>query len=109
MSRWLQEGFAELDCTGIVVQNDFYAFGVMQCLIDRGFRVPEDISVVGFDNERDCAQSTPSLTSVGADMFELGSKAVGLLMRIINAEQVENVVIPVSVFARESTGPRQSS
>ena len=54
MEAWLEEGFRRLDCTAIIAQNDWYAMGTIECLQSRGYRVPDDISVVGFDNEPDC-------------------------------------------------------
>ena len=105
MEWWLKNGFDELRCTAIIVQNDFYAIAAMGCLMDHGYRVPEDISVVGFDNERECAEVRPALTSVGGDMFELGSRAVGMLMRVIDGETVDDSLVPVSLYVRDSTGP----
>lgn len=105
MAQWFDDGFERLDCTAIVVQNDFFAEGVIAFLTDRGYRVPGDISVIGFDNERTCAMMTPPLTSVGGDMAQLGACAMKTILRVIDGEEVANTTLPVHVFVRESTCP----
>ena len=107
MLQWLDEDFADLGCTALVLQNDQCALGVVAALTQRGYSVPGDISVIGFDNERFCANENPALSSVGANMYDLGTTAVEVVLKAIDGEQKPPTItmIEPSLFARESTGP----
>lgn len=108
MDIWIDEGFRELDCTALIVQNDFHAMGVIRSLQRHGYSIPEDISIIGFDNERAGADFCPALTSMAADMSRIGAVAVGTLMRLISGEEVEHteVLVPVRLVVRGSTAVR---
>lgn len=105
MENWLKEGFRDLDATALLVQNDLYAEGVMDALAQHGIRVPGDVSVVGFDNESRCAMMSPTLTSVGCDMADLGARALKMLLDLVDGAEVTNVTVPVRLYRRESTAP----
>ena len=68
-------------------------------------RVPQDLAVVGFDNNEESAYSSPSLTSVAPDKGAIARAAVDLLHRRAGAleVEVENVQTPFSLQVREST------
>jgi DNA-binding LacI/PurR family transcriptional regulator len=68
------------EATAILCGNDEIAFGVIRALQDSGLAVPEDVSVVGFDDHPHSRYWTPSLTTVAQDFAELGRKAVRLLI-----------------------------
>lgn len=70
--------------TAVVVASDLMAIGAMNAIIDRGLRVPEDISVVGFDNIWMAAAVRPSLTTVAQPMYDIGATAVALLARALS-------------------------
>lgn len=93
--------------TAIVIANDMMALGVMQELHERGFHVPEDISIVGFDDIAFASLCNPLLTTVRLPRTELGSKAVEALMAIIEHPERQGVEvnIPTYLVLRDSTAP----
>jgi LacI family transcriptional regulator len=93
--------------TAVVVANDMMALGVVQELHERGLRVPEDVSVVGFDDIAFAALSNPPLTTVRLPRDELGRKAVEALMAIIEHPDGQGVEIniPTYLVLRDSTAP----
>ena len=87
------------------------AIGVLDTIHDRGMRIPQDISVVGFDNIQMSEQVTPSLTTVSQQIEEKGRISVNLLMDLIEgAPTPEGRVIDVEakLIVRDSTGPVSS-
>jgi LacI family transcriptional regulator len=91
--------------TAIFASNDNMALGVMQIARDRGLRVPEDLSVVGFDDSESAGIVTPALTTVRQPLAELGRIAVSLLTRLIEGQRVEALRIELAtrLVVREST------
>jgi len=85
--------------------DDEAAFGAMKILKQRGYQVPEDISVTGFDDVEEAANHKPALSTVHQDFSELGTIAADLLLNIIggNTVEVENYVTP-SFVTRRSCG-----
>jgi LacI family transcriptional regulator len=96
------------DFTAVFCFNDIAAIGAIRALKDAGLRVPEDVSVVGFDDIQSAAYSTPSLTTVRQPLFEMGQRGAKILLeRIANREapQPAEVVMEPELVIRESTGP----
>ena len=82
------------------------AIGALTHCRRTGLRVPEDVSVVGFDDLPLASLLTPSLTTVRQPARELGMEAVKLLLSLVEgAEPVSPPPSPVSLQIRESTGP----
>nr|WP_144876575.1 LacI family DNA-binding transcriptional regulator [Microbacterium sp. 1.5R] len=81
-----QELARRRDFTAIFVANDQMAIGLMHGFRDAGIRVPEDVSVVGFDDIPVSAHVAPTLTTVHQDFPELGRRAVRLLLAQIRGE-----------------------
>ncbi len=94
----------ETDCTAIFCMADIMAVGAIRELQTKGVRVPEEISVMGFDNLNIANYCTPSLTTIGQDIFEKGKVAVELLCTTIEEEKVkpEEYRMPVTIVERES-------
>ena len=95
------------DFTAIFCFNDIAAIGAIRALKDAGRRVPEDVSVVGFDDIQSAAYSTPSLTTVRQPLFEMGQRGAQILLeRIANREAAypAEVVMEPELVVRESTG-----
>ncbi|MEK6345022.1 MAG: substrate-binding domain-containing protein, partial [Curtobacterium sp.] len=70
-----------------------------------GLRVPEDLSVVGFDDVPQAATTTPPLTTVAQPLVELGSRAVEMLLAMLRGEQTsDHVRLPTTLRVRQSTG-----
>lgn len=111
MQSWLEGDWCELGCTAIVVQNDIAAIGVMQTLQQHGIRVPEDISVVGFDGTDICELASPRLTSVQVPLYQVGQEAVrNLLDQIHNGPQApRNITLPVNLRQGNSVAPCTST
>jgi DNA-binding LacI/PurR family transcriptional regulator len=93
--------------TAIFAGNDRQAAGVYRALHERGIRVPEEMSVVGFDNLPFTEIMNPPLTTVHAPRLELGRTAATMLLRLINGEQLEmpRVVLPTHLIVRQSCRP----
>lgn len=93
--------------TALFAANDELAVGVLQACRERGIRVPEDLSVVGFDNTILSQIVTPALTTVAQPIYELGRRTVHLLMDgIENETQPKNrEVLEPRLIVRESTAP----
>ncbi len=95
------------DFTAILVANDEMCLGVLRALNERHIKVPEDISVVGFDNHEDSEFYNPPLTTVAQDCLELGEQSVSLLMQQMKEQAPEQVrvLLPTQLVSRQSTGP----
>ncbi|HTX41238.1 MAG TPA: LacI family DNA-binding transcriptional regulator [Acidobacteriaceae bacterium] len=94
------------DFTAIFCFNDTSAFGAMRALRDVGLRVPEDVSVIGFDDVVGAQFTTPSLTTVRQPLFEMGRTAAEILLRRIthpSARCPAQVVMQPELMVREST------
>lgn len=92
--------------TAVIGADDVVATGAIHGALDRGWRVPEDISVTGWDNNRVAAAMAPSLTTVEVDHERLGSHGMNcLLSRMQSQEAPENEESLTVVIWRESTGP----
>jgi LacI family transcriptional regulator len=93
--------------TAILASNDNMAVGAMQAARARGLAVPEDLSVVGYDDLEKAGIVTPALTTVRQPLAELGRTAVSLLMRLIEGQRVEalHVELAAKLVLRDSTAP----
>lgn len=88
--------------TAAIAHNDLLAIGVIQRLAKRGVRVPEDMSVVGFDDMFAAGICSPALTTLGGPHDEAARFAVELLLE---GRRNSQVVLPSQLVIRESTGP----
>jgi DNA-binding LacI/PurR family transcriptional regulator len=99
--------------TAVVSFNDVAAIGCIRALHDSGLRVPEDVSVVGFDDIKEAAFQTPSLTTIRQPLHQMGELAVQLLLQQLqpsDAKALPQVAVAPELIVRESTGPaRQKS
>jgi DNA-binding LacI/PurR family transcriptional regulator len=96
------------DFTAIFCFNDISAIGVIRAIHDAGLRVPEDISVVGFDDIISAAYQKPSLTTVRQPLREMGCAGAQILLDLIANPQKESpteIVMQPELIVRESTGP----
>jgi LacI family transcriptional regulator len=84
------------------------AIGFLQTVTAAGRRVPEDVSVIGFDNIVDAGLVDPGLTTIAAPLVSLGTTAVAYLAtrRNLETETREPVLLPARLVLRGSTGPR---
>ena len=94
------------DVTAVFAANDQMALGLIHGLKDRGIRVPEDVSVVGFDDLPDARHFLPPLTTVRQDFAALGALALQLIISsIIGEDSVEHDNIEPKLIIRASTAP----
>jgi LacI family transcriptional regulator len=96
--------------TAIVCFNDKVAIGVLSAANARGLRVPEDLSVTGFDDIDVSRASTPRLTTVRQPLQEMGRTAVTMLIRQLEGQAHEalSMELATQLIVRESTGPAPS-
>lgn len=92
--------------TAIFVAGDWMALGVIQALKDNHLRVPEDISVIGYDNLEFLKYSQPALTTVSQNKLEIGKKAAQHLIKQINGETVSSLHVDVEIIERETCQKR---
>lgn len=86
--------------------NDLMALGAMRALLEAGYRIPEDLAVVGFDDIEDARFATPALTTISPNKQRIGELSVSLLHeRIQDAYQgpPRHLEVPFQLIAREST------
>lgn len=91
--------------TALVVANDLMALGAMAALRQAGFRVPEDVSVVGFDDIDLGRYATPALTTVRQPLHLMAAAAVDLLLGLPPEVGLDPARIPVALVLRGSTAP----
>jgi len=92
--------------TAVVTVADIMAFGILKSFTVAGRRVPEDYSVVGFDDLKECAYVTPGLTTIRQDIFQKGAITAETLINGIEYEKSINshVELPLTLIIRNSTG-----
>lgn len=91
----------------LFVANDEMAIGVVRALQERGCRIPDDLSVVGFDDIQLASYISPALTTVRQPMYEMGKTAADMLFRALNGQDnAATVTLPTELIVRDSTGYR---
>lgn len=94
------------DATAVFAANDQMALGLIHGLVERGIKVPEDVSVVGFDDLPDSRHFLPPLTTIRQDFPELGTLALRLIIEAIEGDEgTEHEMIEPTLIVRESTAP----
>jgi DNA-binding LacI/PurR family transcriptional regulator len=107
MQAWLSDGWYETGCTAILAQNDMTALAVVQVLQKEGIKVPEKISVMGFDGTELCNLITPHLSAVAFPLTQIGARAMDMLNRQIAGEPctAETILLPLSLQHGDSVAP----
>lgn len=91
------------EITGVFAMADVMAIGAIRCLRDHGIRVPQDISVAGFDGLPMGQYSIPKLTTAVQSAEELASTGFRILQDAIAGKKARHITVPYSVAAGEST------
>lgn len=93
--------------TAVVCFNDKIAVGVMQAAAARGLRVPDDLSVAGFDDSEMSRATSPHLTTVRQPLEEMGRIAVTMLLRLLEGHALDalHIELATELVIRESTRP----
>lgn len=95
--------------TAVFAVSDYYAMDLMCFLNDQGFRVPEDVSVAGFDDSPMCELVRPALTTVRQDGALRARLAIRMLQDLKENKNIDTeVTLPVSLVVRKSTQARHS-
>jgi DNA-binding LacI/PurR family transcriptional regulator len=98
------------DVTAVFASNDQMALGLMRAFAEAGVRVPDDVSIAGFDDIPEAEYLHPPLTTVRQDFAAVGRRCVDLLTRSIEQPErrsatAERVVVPARLVVRASTAP----
>jgi len=91
-----------LDVTAIFSFNDAMAIGAMAAFSQKGIRIPEDISIIGFDDIIQSRYASPPLTTIQLPKFEQGMESVKLLIQEIKGEEVSNVSLNTKLIIRDT-------
>jgi LacI family transcriptional regulator len=93
--------------TAVFAANDISAIRTIEVARELGLRVPEDLSVVGFDNVPESVLCSPSLTTVAQPLHDMGATALRMLVELLAGREPTHprVRLPVRLVERDSTGP----
>lgn len=102
------------DVTAVFAGNDQMALGMMRAFHERGIRVPDDVSIVGFDDIPEAEFLSPPLTTIRQDFDEVGRRCIAALLRLIEADLREGPdrpspdprVAPTLILRRSTASPR---
>ncbi|MFD8497179.1 LacI family DNA-binding transcriptional regulator [Amycolatopsis sp. NPDC059657] len=97
--------------TAVFAANDISAIATVGTALEIGLRVPDDLSVVGFDNVPESALCTPPLTTVDQPIREMGHRAITMLVALINGDELAetHVTLDTGMVVRGSTGAPAST
>lgn len=106
-SNW--ETFRSGGFTALFATNDTMAMGAMRLLIERGARIPQDLSVMGFDDIPMAAMFVPGLTTISVDKLAMGEQAVSFLDRLIRQDTLSagDIEYDPKLIVRESTAVKR--
>ena len=101
MAELLDEGIKP---DAVFVTGDEAAIGAINAILDKGYNVPNDISVAGFNNTKLSKIYRPKLTTVGQPLYDMGAVAMRMVIKMINGETLEEkkFVLPYEIIERES-------
>jgi LacI family transcriptional regulator len=96
--------------TAVLCFNDVSAMGTIRAIHEAGLRVPDDISVLGFDDIQSAAYQVPSLTTIRQPLQKMGSSAAQLLLKKLAGEAIpEFIQVAPELVIRESTAPARNA
>jgi diguanylate cyclase (GGDEF)-like protein len=92
--------------TAVLASNDTSAIGAMRALANGGRRVPEDVAIVGFDDQPGASANVPPLASISYPLADAGRRAVGLLLDLIRGGHriPDTIAVPTKLIRRRSCG-----
>ncbi|MBC7725359.1 MAG: LacI family DNA-binding transcriptional regulator [Burkholderiaceae bacterium] len=98
---------ADVRPTAVFAASDSIAIGVIAEAHRRGIRIPEDLSIVGFDGTQLGEQTVPRLTSVAQPLFEMGAAALRSVLRLSRGEPIDSIHVELAtrLVVRDSTAP----
>jgi LacI family transcriptional regulator len=93
------------DLTAILALNDRMAMGAVRQLQEMGYHVPDQISVVGYDDLPQSADFNPPLTTINQQLSDWGTLAMDMLVTLLEGKEPEPIVLPPQLVIRKSTAP----
>jgi LacI family transcriptional regulator len=91
--------------TAVIAINDFSAIGVMKSIAEHGYKIPEDISVVSYDNTYMAQMVTPKLTSIDYNYDEFGRKLIDTAVKLVEGNKNDMLImVTPTLVVRESSG-----
>ena len=95
--------------TAVIAINDFSAAGIARSLTEHGYRIPEDISLVSYDNTYIAEMLIPKLTSIDYDYGNLGRKLVETAIGALEGKEIPKLqMLEPTLVVRESSGPARA-
>ena len=94
--------------TAVICCSDPIAIGLICGLVQQRIRVPEDISVAGFDDSLQSAYTNPPLTTVHSPKYQIGQMLAQTLIATLRSEDVSPLPLEPRLIIRQSTAPRRS-
>lgn len=89
--------------SAFAVGSDLIAYGVIKCLKKYGYSIPEDISIIGFDDLESSRYVEPALTTIRQDLNKIGESAANTLIDLIEKDIVrDRIIFPVELIVRDS-------
>ncbi|HOJ76954.1 MAG TPA: substrate-binding domain-containing protein [Bacillota bacterium] len=88
----------------LIAANDFMALGAMQELQNRGFIIPDDIGLGGFDDIHKAKSSEPSLTTVSQPFYKMGCESLKNILALIQNKEISSLTVPAHMIIRNSCG-----
>jgi len=90
--------------TAIFASNDMSAIGVYKAAQEKGMRIPQDLSVIGFDNIRESSLLIPALTTIDQFIADMGFTAIEMIVKLVNGTSLEKklVIVPTQLVVRNS-------
>ncbi|MDR2446691.1 MAG: substrate-binding domain-containing protein [Treponema sp.] len=98
------------DCSAVFATADMLAAGVIAGLAEQGRRVPQDISVIGFDDVFFSRLTAHPLTTIHQDIMRKGAAAAGVMMDYLEGKEIafRNIIMPVTLVERGSVSDRRA-
>ena len=97
--------FLNMGMTAIICSHDLIANAAMVQCQQLGYRIPKDISIIGFDDLPLCAYTSPPLTTIRQERTELGKCGYHALNSIMNQISIGTILLHAQLIERNSTGP----
>ena len=95
----------KIGCTAVMCSHDILAHSALIYCIERGLKVPEDISIMGFDDIPLCRYTTPSLTTIRQNRSALGKSAFYAMSSLLNKVAISSLYLHPELIVRSSCGP----
>lgn len=97
--------FLDMGMTAVICCQDTFASAALTQCQQLGYRVPRDISIIGFDDLPICPYTSPPLTTVRQDRTELGKSGYYALSSLMNQVSIGTILLHAQLIERDSSGP----